>query len=87
MLAGPRFARPGAISIWSVCMGFALDGLFIFGLALLAKANVPDGGVIAAGLAMASRYLFEITPSPVACSATRPNEKAVSEIGAMIEPA
>lgn len=61
----PRFAKPGPISVWSFCMGFALDGLFIFGLALLAKASMPEGGVIAAGLAMALRYAFEIALSPL----------------------
>lgn len=63
--SGPRFAKPGPISVWSFCMGFALDGLFIFGLALLAKASMPEGAAIAAGLAMALRYLFEIVLSPV----------------------
>lgn len=63
--SGPRFAKPGAISIWSFCMGFALDGLFIFGLALLAKDSMPQGAAIAAGLAMALRYFFEIILSPV----------------------
>ena len=63
--SGPRFARPGPISVWSFCMGFALDGLFIFGLALLAKASMPEGAAIAAGLAMSLRYLFEIVLSPV----------------------
>jgi MFS family permease len=63
--SGPRFARPGAISIWSFSMGLALDGLFIFGLALLAKANLPEGGTIAAGVAMALRYVCEIVLSPV----------------------
>ena len=63
--SGPRFARPGAISIWSFSMGLALDGLFIFGLALLAKANLPEGGTIAAGAAMALRYVCEIVLSPV----------------------
>jgi MFS family permease len=63
--SGPRFARPGAISIWSFSMGLALDGLFIFGLALLAKANLPEGAAIAAGLAMALRYVCEILLSPI----------------------
>ncbi|MBU2531881.1 MAG: MFS transporter [Alphaproteobacteria bacterium] len=63
--SGPRFARPGAISIWSFSMGLALDGLFIFGLALLAKANMPEGATVAAGCAMALRYVFEILLSPV----------------------
>ena len=64
MPSGPRFAKPGAISIWSFCMGFALDGFFIFGLALLAKASMPQGAVMAAGAAMSLRYLFEILLSP-----------------------
>ena len=63
--SGPRFAWPGPISVWSFCMGFALDGLFIFGLALLAKSTMPEGAVIAAGLAMALRYFLEIVLSPV----------------------
>lgn len=63
--SGPRFAKPGPISVWSFCSGFTLDGLFIFGLALLAKENLPQGAAIAAGLAMALRYLFEITLSPI----------------------
>ena len=63
--SGPHFAKPGAFSIWSFCMGFALDGLFIFGLALLAKANLPESAAMAAGLAMALRYLFEIFLSPM----------------------
>jgi len=62
---GPRFAKPGPISVWSFCMGFALDGLFIFGLALLAKASMPEGAAIAAGFAMATRYVFEIVLSPI----------------------
>lgn len=62
--SGPRFAWPGAISIWSFSMGLALDGLFVFGLALLAKANMPEGATIAAGVAMALRYVFEILLSP-----------------------
>ncbi|MEM9354674.1 MAG: MFS transporter [Pseudomonadota bacterium] len=63
--SAPRFAKPGPISVWSFCMGFALDGLFIFGLALLAKASMPDGAAVAAGFAMASRYVFEIILSPL----------------------
>lgn len=63
--SGPRFARPGAISLWSFSMGLALDGLFVFGLALLAKANMPEGATLAAGAALALRYVFEIVLSPV----------------------
>lgn len=63
--SGPRFARPGAISLWSFSMGLALDGLFVFGLALLAKANMPEGATMAAGAALALRYVFEIVLSPI----------------------
>jgi len=59
-----RFARPDAFSIWSFCMGFALDGLFVFGLSLLAIAGLGRSGVIAASTAMALRYLSEIVLSP-----------------------
>ncbi|MGI9426067.1 MAG: MFS transporter [Hyphomicrobiaceae bacterium] len=65
LAAGPRFAKPDAISIWSFCMGLTLDGLFIFGLAILAKATMPEGAVIAAGAAMSLRYICEIVLSPI----------------------
>jgi hypothetical protein len=45
-------------------MGFALDGLFVFGLSLLAVAGLGRNGVIAASIAMALRYVFEILLSP-----------------------
>ncbi|MGD9829535.1 MAG: MFS transporter [Hyphomicrobiaceae bacterium] len=57
---GPRFERPGPISLWSFTMGFTLDGLFMFGLGLLAAASYPKGAVIAAGVAMSLRYVTEI---------------------------
>ena len=44
-------------------MGFTLDGLFIFGLSLLAAASLPEGAVIAAGAAMTLRYVSEIALS------------------------
>ena len=59
----PRFAAPDAFSIWSFCMGFALDGL-VFGLSLLAVVGLGRSGVIAASLAMALRYVSEILLSP-----------------------
>lgn len=55
-----RFARPEAFGIWSFCMGFALDGLFVFGLSLLAVAGLGRNGVIAASLALSLRYVSEI---------------------------
>jgi len=60
----PRFARPDAFSVWSFSMGFALDGLFVFGLSLLAGAGLGRNGVIAASVAMALRYISEILLSP-----------------------
>lgn len=62
---GPRFERPGAISLWSFALGFTMDGLFIFGLGLLAAASYPKGAVLAAGLAMALRYAVEVAFSPL----------------------
>jgi hypothetical protein len=47
-------------------MGFTLDGLFVFGLSLLAAQSMPQGAVIAAGVALALRYVAEIVLSPVA---------------------
>jgi MFS family permease len=52
------------LSIWSFCMGFALDGLFVFGLSLLAVAGLGSSGVIAASVAMALRFISEIFLSP-----------------------
>lgn len=65
VFGGPTFERPGAISLWSFALGFTLDGLFIFGLGLLAAANYPKGAVLAAGIAMALRYAVEVAFSPV----------------------
>lgn len=61
---GPRIARPNAFSIWSFSIGFTLDGLFIFGLSLLAASGGGRGTIIAAGSAMALRYASEIIVSP-----------------------
>lgn len=61
----PRVSMPERISIWSFCMGFALDGIFVFGLSLIASQNMPQGAVIAAGGVMALRYLSEIVLSPL----------------------
>ena len=64
-LAGPRFERPGPLSIWSFSVGFTIDGIFIFGLGLLAAANFPRGAVLAAGIAMSLRYASEILFAPL----------------------
>jgi MFS family permease len=60
----PRFATPDAFSVWSFCMGFALDGLFVFGLSLIAVAGLGRSGIIVASVAMALRYASEILLSP-----------------------
>jgi MFS family permease len=57
---GPRFERPGPISLWAFSMGFTLDGLFMFGLGLLAASSYPKGAVLAAGVAMSLRYATEV---------------------------
>ena len=57
---GPRIDWPDGMSIWSFATGFTLDGLFIFGLGLLAAASYPREAVLAAGGAMALRYAVEI---------------------------
>ncbi len=62
---GPLFAVPEPISIWSFAMGFALDGIFVFGLSLVAAHNVPQAAVLAAGSAMALRYASEIALAPL----------------------
>ncbi len=63
-LHGPRFEKPGPMSIWSFSVGFTIDGIFIFGLGLLAAASFPTGAVLAAGLAMSLRYATEIMFAP-----------------------
>lgn len=63
-LRPPGFARPGAVDVWSFSVGFALDGVFIFGLGLVAAAERPADAVLAAAGAMALRYLVEIVLSP-----------------------
>ena len=52
------------MSLWSFSFGFTLDGIFIFGLTLLAKASFTRGAVLAAGFVMALRYLSEMLLSP-----------------------
>jgi predicted MFS family arabinose efflux permease len=64
-LIGPRFEKPGPISIWSFSVGFTIDGLFIFGLGLLAAASFPTGAVLAAGVAMSLRYASEMIFAPL----------------------
>ena len=64
-LIGPRFEKPGPISIWSFSVGFTIDGLFIFGLGLLAAVSFPTGAVLATGVAMSLRYGGEMIFAPI----------------------
>ena len=64
-LIGPRFEKPGPMSIWSFSVGFTIDGLFIFGLGLLAAVSFPTGAVLAAGVAMSLRYASEMIFAPI----------------------
>lgn len=63
--SAPQIEKPGPISLWSFASGFTIDGLFIFGLGLLAAGHYPKGAVLAAGLAMALRYAAEILFAPI----------------------
>ncbi|MBI0536108.1 MFS transporter [Roseomonas sp. KE2513] len=62
--AGPRFALPGALDLWSFTFGLAMDGIFIIGLSVLAAGALPHGATLAAGGALALRYAAEILLSP-----------------------
>lgn len=61
---GPRFALPARLDVWSFVQGFALDGIFILGLSVLAARAMPEGAVLAAGAALALRYLAEVVLGP-----------------------
>ncbi|WP_203076076.1 MFS transporter [Falsiroseomonas ponticola] len=63
---GPRFALPRSLDVWSFVQGFALDGLFVLGLAFLAAQAMPEGAALAAGGALAARYLAEVLLGPPA---------------------
>jgi len=58
--AGPRFALPSRLDVWSFVQGVALDGLFVIGLSVLAAQALPQGAALAAGGALALRYASEI---------------------------
>lgn len=61
---GTRFGIPSRLDAWSFVQGVALDGLFILGLAVLARQTLPEEAAIAAGAAMALRYGAEILLGP-----------------------
>jgi len=60
----PRFGLPSRLDVWSFVQGMALDGVFILGLAVLARQTMPTHAAIAAGAAMALRYGAEIVLGP-----------------------
>jgi hypothetical protein len=62
---GPRVALPSTLDAWSFMQGFALDGLFVIGLSILASAAIPDDAALAVGAALALRYLAEMLLGPV----------------------
>jgi len=63
--SGPRVTLPSRLDVWSFMQGFALDGLFVIGLTVLASAAIPDDAALAVGAALALRYLAEILLGPV----------------------
>jgi MFS family permease len=60
-----RFKAPDSVAIWSFIEGIALDGLFIFGLALQAQSMMGANAVVVAGVLLALRYVSEMVLSPL----------------------
>lgn len=63
-LSRPRFALPSRLDAWSFVQGMTLDGLFVLGMSVLAAAAVPGYAALAAGAALALRYIAEILLGP-----------------------
>ena len=63
-LQRPRFGLPSRLDTWSFIQGMTLDGLFVIGLSVLAVAAIPNYAVLAAGAALALRYVAEIALGP-----------------------
>src|SRR4051794_833041 len=59
-----RLSLPSPLDIWSFVQGLALDGVFVVGLSVLAAEAAPTGAALAAGTALALRYLAEIALGP-----------------------
>jgi hypothetical protein len=64
-LPRPRFGLPSRLDAWSFVQGMTLDGLFVLGMSILAAAAVPEYAALAAGAALALRYIAEILLGPV----------------------
>lgn len=62
--AGRRLRLPSPLDLWSFIQGLTLDGVFVVGIAVLAASALPQGAVLAAGTALALRYLAEIALGP-----------------------
>ena len=63
-LPRPRFGTPSRLDTWSFVQGMTLDGLFVLGLSVLAAAALPGYAALAAGAALALRYIAEILLAP-----------------------
>jgi MFS family permease len=63
-LPRPRFGLPSRLDTWSFVQGMTLDGLFVLGLSVLAAAALPNYAALAAGAALALRYIAEILLAP-----------------------
>ena len=63
-LQNPRFGVPSRLDTWSFIQGMTLDGLFVLGVSVLAAASIPDYAGLAAGAALALRYVVEILLGP-----------------------
>ena len=64
-LSRPRFGVPSRLDTWSFVQGMTLDGLFVLGLSVLGSAALPGYAALAAGAALALRYVAEILLGPV----------------------
>jgi MFS family permease len=73
---GPRFALPSRLDTWAFVQGMTLDGVFTFGLAVLARAALPQNADIAAAAALAMRFVAEIVLGP-------PSGLLADRVGAM----
>lgn len=63
-LGRPRFRMPSRLDTWSFIQGMTLDGLFVIGMSVLAAAALPSYAALAAGAALALRYIAEIALGP-----------------------
>ncbi|HEX3863575.1 MAG TPA: MFS transporter [Stellaceae bacterium] len=64
MTVGRRLRLPSPLDVWSFVQGLTLDGVFVVGLAVLARAASPNDATLAAGCALALRYAGEIVLGP-----------------------